>query len=142
MIDQVMQSIEVNEPSTNIAQLPQPESEVFEGFGMVDSDQTVGSARLNFLRALKEHSEDSRRFTANLRRGHRDLIRQVWVERWSSNKGLSSKGSFSDSGLSKGVPPQKINFDSSFICTRSRGKPDIHPNVQPKILERKSSKCN
>ena len=108
------------------------DAESFVGFGTADSDKIIGSARLIFLTALNNRAIQCRDA------GVHKLLQRIRRSLRCSESRLRI-GEDTESNIE--TPVRRLSFaDSPAMCTRSRGKPENIPHVQPKVLEYKSRK--
>ena len=118
-------------------------SESFEGFGQCLPSEQIGSARLNFLRAMKKHSSEYKDLTVEFISGRDARLKAVWDKKMrSSVLRLCPSISFSDSESSNVRSPleriQTMTTRLHAMRTRSQGKPPQLPNVQVKTIEYKN----
>ena len=110
------------------------DEEVFEGFGSVNPYKTIGSARVNFLKAYYNRTAEFRESASDY------ILRNMWLDNlMQSESRLKQSGGFSDE-QSNPQMIEPINFDDSATprrVTRSQGAAMSLPNVQEKILEYK-----
>ena len=115
-------------------------SESFEGFDQCPPTEPIGSARLNFLRAMKTHSSEYKDLTVEFKSGRDNRLKAVWDKKMRSSVfRLCPSISFSDSESSNVRSPlermQTMTTRLHAMRTRSQGKTSEMPNVQTKTLE-------
>ena len=108
----------------------QDDGQVFEGFGDVNPYKTIGSARINFLKAYYSRTSEFRESASDY------ILRNIWLSRlMNSETRLRHSGLFDS--VENTLTVKQINFDESAPqrVTRSQGKPMDLPYVQQRPLE-------
>ena len=120
------------------------DEEDFEGFGEDDSAKKAVSARLQFLKVLRNHSKEASLRTSNFRVGNNQFLREIWKRDMmcseSRFRSINNTGDTTYVDTEEELP--KLHFDNSTprVTTRSSGSAIVVPHVQPKILEYKRNK--
>ena len=122
--------------------------ESFIGFGEGTSEGQIGSARLNFLRSLKTHSQEYKNLAVEFKSASDNRLKAVWNKKvGTSILRLCPPISFSDTESSnmKKTPVRSTRTPTlrlHTMRTRSQGKALDLPNVQTKTIEYKNKRSD
>ena len=133
-LNESVKMIENEINNCNCVVTPLEGENVFEGWGSVDSDRIIGSAKLNFLNALSRRTRDLRDSTAEIRLRIGRVRELMLREKLVQNSPTISEVDFSI------VPVLDFDKSTPVTRTRSKGKVREYPNVQPRTLEYKHTK--